>query len=194
MRQDYIFIAETKTLLSKAELLKVWKEEDAEYISKFKARHRRNTSLAMRNLSRKIISNYTQTPIQDWKIKINQNNKRSLCSNFGIEYCVSYSHSKNWMGIALSTDAIGIDIEETRHRRDWKSMSASFFSNAKPAQSETEFLHQWTSYEANLKFDSASPHSPAKNIHHKIINNNTILCVASNKNTFEFLRDEDIAF
>ena len=76
-------------------------------------------------------------------------------------YFVSFSHSPNWLAVAVSKLPIGIDIEETKKARPWRDM-IDFLEISPPneeIENEIDFLKYWTASEALYKFRSAALHT-----------------------------------
>jgi phosphopantetheinyl transferase len=86
-------------------------------------------------------------------------------STYGKPYCenapfFNISHSGDYIALAIHpSTAVGIDVEQVQHYKEWKEMSALLWpeivikhieSFPVHAQS-TEFLNQWCQYEATTK-------------------------------------------
>jgi len=86
-------------------------------------------------------------------------------SPYGKPYCenapfFNISHSGDYIALAIHpSTAVGIDVEQVQHYKEWKEMSALLWpeivikhieSFPVHAQS-TEFLNQWCQYEATTK-------------------------------------------
>jgi 4'-phosphopantetheinyl transferase len=75
----------------------------------------------------------------------------------------SLSHSRDWLACALSSQAIGIDIEDTRVSRDFDGLGALIYGEheiamlaSKPTSARrTTFYRLWTLKEAWLKYSNS---------------------------------------
>lgn len=73
----------------------------------------------------------------------------------------SISHSGPWLVVAVSSNAVGIDIETSRRPRNVAALAARFFSvrdhrslcDARDAERDRVFIRQWVAKEAALKCD-----------------------------------------
>ncbi len=63
------------------------------------------------------------------------------------------SHSGDYVVIAISTVKVGVDIEDTARKKDWKKLLERFFheEEKKCVQNQKDFYHLWTKKEALLK-------------------------------------------
>ena len=182
MKQDHILLITRKYLLNNAALSHCHLEEDRLYVSKYKNPERQQLTLAMRNLTRHYLANFTNSETEDWNIKVNQNEHRFAITVTGEIYNLSFTHSPNWVGVAIGAKPVGIDIEEDKVGRPWRDM-ISFLNLPIPEpniQSESAFLKYWTAYEAQFKFASGALNQKAQFLHTYHINPNTSLCLASN--------------
>ncbi len=182
LEQDYIAIISHDHLMKTSDFCGLQAEEDADYLQKFSSEKRISTTLAMRNYCRFILSRLMESKVEAWKIKVNQNGRRYAVGPDLTEYTLSFTHSRHWIGIAISDGPIGIDIEELKAGRNWKEM-LSFLKTSESTPnitSENQFLTYWTESEARFKYASAAPNLTPRHIHHEDIDQSSTLCIASN--------------
>lgn len=138
---------------------------------------RRQQFLAGHYLIRKMASRLYANTVEDWIYCVDDNNLRGVkCRQAGIpELHVSLSHSGDWIAAAISTSAIGIDIETYSKQRDFIAIASHVFSESEtnllksltPDQLNQQFYLYWTlkesvakQYGVGLKFEISRLQSP----------------------------------
>ncbi|OUR75884.1 hypothetical protein A9Q83_16035 [Alphaproteobacteria bacterium 46_93_T64] len=177
--QTYFSAQKIGKKIESTEFCGILTQTDQNYISRYKTVKRRDTTMFVRDLARRLLQTNTGIQSKDWEFEIEEGGNRSAVSIFGHKLHISFSHSPNWGAVAVSSFPIGIDIEETKSGRNWKKM----FEFMEPSEDRTkpstemEFLRHWTEHEANLKFRSASDSNIL--FHHYEVQHDTTLCVAT---------------
>ncbi len=165
MKQDYFSLLNKRNAQNSAELLNFTTVHDDIYASKFNNPDRRRDTITSRNLARLLLSSITKKPFKTWRFIVNTNQARMATTDDISTYHVSFSHSPNWLAVAVSELPIGIDIEETKKSRPWQNM-IDFLDLPCPnlkIENEIDFLKYWTHSEALFKFRSAASKTAAMN-------------------------------
>ena len=186
MKQDYFSLLCRKNAEKSAELLNFTTSDDKDYISKFNNQKRQNDTIIVRNLARLLLSDITEKPFKTWQFIVNNTEARIAISKNEPPYHVSFSHSPNWMAVAVSPMPIGIDVEETKNARSWRDMIhfLDLPSQKQKIENEIDFLKHWTYSEALFKFKSAEPHTDKINSYPYSPNPNTLLCLVTSSTDF----------
>lgn len=110
---------------------------------------RKKQFLAGHFLARKMASLYYANKVEDWIYSVDENNQRRIkCRQSGMpEFRVSLSHSADWIAVAISTTAVGIDIETFGKQRDFIAIASHVFS-----ASETAYLKSLAPDKLNRQF------------------------------------------
>lgn len=181
MEQDYFSLLSRKNNQKLAELLNFTTSEDEIYISKFSHPKRQKDTIIVRNLARLLLSDITKKPFKTWRFIVNATEARIAISKNTPPYHISFSHSPNWMAVAVSALPIGIDIEDTKKARPWKGM-IDFLDLPCPnlkIENEIDFLKHWTTSEALFKFKSAAPNTDDINSYPYSPNPNTLVSMVT---------------
>jgi len=177
--QTYFSAQKIGKKIESAEFCGIFTQNDRSYISRYKTIKRRDTTMFVRDLARRLLQTKTGIQAKDWEFEIEEEGNRSAVSKFGHKLHISFSHSPNWGAVAISSSPIGIDIEETKSGRNWKKM----FEFMEPSEDRTkpstemEFLRHWTEHEANQKYLSACDSDVL--FHHYEVQHDAKLCVAT---------------
>lgn len=99
--------------------------EDQSYAGRFAIERRRQQSLAARGLLRILLAEHVD-PARRWRIAADAQGRPSL-GDGGRDVFMSLAHGGIVVAAAISLGRpIGIDIEERRPTRDWRSLSRAF--------------------------------------------------------------------
>jgi phosphopantetheinyl transferase len=127
--------------------------EDQSYAGRFGHERRRQQSLAARGLVRILLAGHVD-PARRWRIDADAQGRPSL-GDGGQGIFMSLAHGGVRVAAAISLGRpIGIDIEERRPSRDWKSLSRAFGPLERAYVEQTGmlgFYRIWTLREALAK-------------------------------------------
>jgi 4'-phosphopantetheinyl transferase len=137
-----------------------------------KERHR---FILSKSVLRLILSKYLHEPAENIQFSFGANKKPFLRSdNTNLHYNVS--HAGDWILIAISGSAVGVDIELIDTDLDYSAILPVFFSpeEAKLIQNRNDFYLLWTRKEALVKatgkgIDNDMPFIPCTNGVHEVL-------------------------
>ena len=136
---------------------------------------------------KQILSKYSKKDPNDWIINTNQYGKPFIENNSD-QLHFNISHSNDFFCCAISKEEnIGIDIEYTSKRRQWKEIAINYFHKEeikfilKDSENKREhkFYEIWTKKEAYLKAIGIGLHVPLNSFN--VLNENISTCQLTQK-------------
>lgn len=123
-------------------------------LSKIKTIKRKHTYVASRLLIRQALSQHFDKPFHFWQL-IEQDNLPPEIINLPSNIHISLSHSEDWIGLALASVGVGVDIE-IKQQRDWLNTAKLFMSpgelyDFQQHPTPDSFYTCWTIKEAYFK-------------------------------------------
>jgi phosphopantetheinyl transferase len=128
MSQPACDIHVTELLSESAWDLKLLSEVEMQRLKQMRSQQKRRQLVTGRSLLRTTLGRFLGLPDSEVDIVIGENGK-PFCRNKGAP-CFSLTHSRNLVGLAVSTEMIGLDIEHHRKGRDITGIASTFFNPA----------------------------------------------------------------
>ncbi|MGI4804011.1 MAG: 4'-phosphopantetheinyl transferase family protein [Janthinobacterium lividum] len=157
LKINQIWRVKTATLLSKIDILQMLL--DAEEIEKFSRYQQdaRQIRIVCRAVLRILIGRYLSIEPKEIKLKLDHQKKPVLQNNHTKNIHFNVSHSGDWILIALSTNPIGVDLEQINASFTYQNLLDFSFSLKEKSYIQTSkvpvesFYKLWTRKEALLK-------------------------------------------
>jgi len=139
------------------EMRQTLNEAECAKVTRFKFESLKQTAVISRGSLRLILGRYLPIPPQAIQFITNDQDKPFLVPPAELQFNVA--HSGDFVLIAVSKTAVGVDIEQIKPDRAYKMIARRFFSewetavfNTIPAANQAQaFYHCWTRKEAYLK-------------------------------------------
>lgn len=144
---------------TEANLLPMLSLLESEKFQRLKQLKRRKEYILSRALMRMALSCQYQKPLQHWQFSESPNAAPRLLNPIGTPLFISLSHSGNCVILALSDDAVGLDVERIETRKETIKIAGKVFTTQQQAylkglpenQLKQNFYRLWTHKEALVK-------------------------------------------
>ncbi len=140
-------------------LMPMLSHSEQQKLDRLQQSNRRNEFILSRALMRMALSENYHQPYEAWQFLESPNAAPKLETPHNGTLLISLSHSAHHVVLAISDQAVGIDIERVQARKQYLSIARKVFTPAQQAsfsglteqQSQQKFFELWTQKEALVK-------------------------------------------
>lgn len=138
--------------------------QEAEKYQRLNREQRKNEFVLSRALMRMALSQHYSKPLTYWRFSQAPNAAPQLLNPIDAPLFISLSHSTDCVMLAISDQAVGLDVEHVEQRKQLKKIAAKVFSPEQQAflqslpekQLRKHFYQLWTHKEALVKVMAGS--------------------------------------